>query len=63
MRSTSEQCPVGEKGLAGGSRAQADASLASLLAGLAPETVVLPGHGGVTTVAGELLTGPPTLAA
>lgn len=54
---------TGRCDLPGGSRVQADASLATLLAGLAPETVVLPGHGGVTTVAGELLTGPPTLAA
>lgn len=53
---------TGRCDLAGGSRAQAEASLASLLTGLAPETVILPGHGAVTTVAQEAVT-PPTLAA
>lgn len=39
--------------LAGGARAEAEASLRSVLAPLPDDTLVLPGHGGVTTVGRE----------
>jgi hydroxyacylglutathione hydrolase len=39
--------------LAGGSRAEADASLQSALPQLPDDRLVLPGHGGVTTVGRE----------
>jgi hydroxyacylglutathione hydrolase len=48
--------------LHGGSRAVADASLELLLDGLPAATVVLPGHGGPTTVGAEVVSGE-TLAA
>lgn len=44
---------TGRCDLPGGSRARADASLHALLAPLADTTVVLPGHGGLTTVGRE----------
>jgi glyoxylase-like metal-dependent hydrolase (beta-lactamase superfamily II) len=56
---------TGRCDLPGGSRHQAEASLAALLATLPDETVVLPGHGGLTTVGREragYLTLPPLAA-
>jgi glyoxylase-like metal-dependent hydrolase (beta-lactamase superfamily II) len=56
---------TGRCDLAGGSRPQADASLTALLATLPDSTVVLPGHGGITTVGRERsgdLTLPPLAA-
>jgi glyoxylase-like metal-dependent hydrolase (beta-lactamase superfamily II) len=44
---------TGRCDLPGGSRPGADASLQSVLASLADSTVVLPGHGGLTTVGRE----------
>ena len=44
---------TGRCDLAGASRPRAEASLHALLAGLPDSTVVLPGHGGLTTVARE----------
>lgn len=44
---------TGRCDLPGASRTQAEASLRALLAGLADETVVLPGHGGLTTAGDE----------
>jgi hydroxyacylglutathione hydrolase len=44
---------TGRCDLRGGSRALAESSLVGLLAGLPADTVVLPGHGGVTTVSRE----------
>jgi hydroxyacylglutathione hydrolase len=56
---------TGRCDLAGGSRPQAERSLAALLASVPDSTVVLPGHGAVTTVAQERAERgtPPTLAA
>ena len=56
---------TGRCDLANGSRPQADASLESLLGSLPDATVVLPGHGGLTTVGRERaghLTLPPLAA-
>lgn len=57
---------VGRCDLPGGSGVRAEASLGALLPTLADDTVVLPGHGGITTVGREsdrqVVTGP-TLAA
>ena len=57
---------VGRCDLPGGSGVRAEASLGALLSTLADDTVVLPGHGGITTVGREsdrqVVTGP-TLAA
>jgi glyoxylase-like metal-dependent hydrolase (beta-lactamase superfamily II) len=44
---------TGRCDLPGGSRPRADASLQGLLASLPDATVVLPGHGGLTTVGRE----------
>lgn len=54
---------TGRCDLPGGSRALAEASLRSLLATLPAATVVLPGHGGITTVGDEQAVSDPTLAA
>jgi glyoxylase-like metal-dependent hydrolase (beta-lactamase superfamily II) len=54
---------TGRCDLPGGSRALAGASLQSLLETLPPATIVLPGHGGVTTVGEERDLSDPTLAA
>ncbi len=56
---------TGRCDLPGGSRAEAEASLQAVVAPLAGGTVVLPGHGGVTTVAQERAgqLAPPPLAA
>jgi glyoxylase-like metal-dependent hydrolase (beta-lactamase superfamily II) len=54
---------TGRCDLPGGSRSLADASLRALLETLPADTVVLPGHGGVTTVGAEGDVSDPTLAA
>jgi hydroxyacylglutathione hydrolase len=54
---------TGRCDLPGGSRALASASLQSLLETLPPATIVLPGHGGATTVGEERDVSDPTLAA
>lgn len=54
---------TGRCDLPGGSRTLAAASLAALLEGLPAATIVLPGHGGVTTVGAETGVSDPTLAA
>ncbi len=54
---------TGRCDLPGGSRSLADASLQALLETLPADTVVLPGHGGVTTVGAEREVSDPTLAA
>ena len=56
---------TGRCDLPGGSRPRAERSLAALLASVSDTTVVLPGHGAVTTVARERADRgkPPTLAA
>jgi glyoxylase-like metal-dependent hydrolase (beta-lactamase superfamily II) len=46
---------TGRCDLPGGSRSLADASLLAVLAPLADDTVVLPGHGGTTTIGAERL--------
>ena len=55
---------TGRCDLPGGSRPLAEESLRSLIAPLADETVVLPGHGGITTIGAERdqLTRPPLAA-
>ena len=47
----------------GGSRSVADSSLRALLETLAADTIVLPGHGAVTTVGAESAVSDPTVAA
>ena len=54
---------TGRCDLPGGSRSLADASLRALLETLPADTVVLPGHGGITTVGAERVVSDPTLAA
>lgn len=54
---------TGRCDLPGGSRSLADASLRALLETLPADAIVLPGHGGVTTVGEERQVGDPTLAA
>jgi hydroxyacylglutathione hydrolase len=54
---------TGRCDLPGGSRTLANASLGALLQALPPATIVLPGHGGVTTVGAETGFSDPTLAA
>lgn len=54
---------TGRCDLPGGSRPLADSSLRALLEALPADTVVLPGHGGVTTVGAERCVTDPTLAA
>jgi hydroxyacylglutathione hydrolase len=54
---------TGRCDLPGGSRALAAASLGALIEGLPATTIVLPGHGGVTTVGAETGVSDPTLAA
>ena len=54
---------TGRCDLRGGSRSLADSSLRALLETLPADTVVLPGHGGVTTVGAERVVSGPTLAA
>jgi glyoxylase-like metal-dependent hydrolase (beta-lactamase superfamily II) len=54
---------TGRCDLPGGSRPLADSSLRALLKALPADTVVLPGHGGVTTVGAERDASDPTLAA
>lgn len=54
---------TGRCDLPGGSRSLADSSLSALLETLPADTIVLPGHGGVTTVGEEREVSDPTLAA
>jgi hydroxyacylglutathione hydrolase len=54
---------TGRCDLAGGSRSLAETSLRALLKTLPAETIVLPGHGGITTVGEEREVSDPTLAA
>ena len=54
---------TGRCDLPGGSRSLAEASLRALLETLPAETIVLPGHGGITTVGEEREVSDPTLAA
>jgi hydroxyacylglutathione hydrolase len=54
---------TGRCDLPGGSRSLADASLRALLETLPAGTLVLPGHGGITTVGEERGVSDPTLAA
>lgn len=54
---------TGRCDLPGGSRSLADSSLWALLETLPTDTIVLPGHGGVTTVGEEREVSDPTLAA
>ena len=54
---------TGRCDLPGGSRSLADASLRALLETVPADTLVLPGHGGTTTVGQELDVSDPTLAA
>lgn len=54
---------TGRCDLPGGSRSRADASLRALLETLPADSVVLPGHGGITTVGAESAVSDPTLAA
>jgi hydroxyacylglutathione hydrolase len=54
---------TGRCDLPGGSRSLAETSLRALLETLPAETIVLPGHGGITTVGEEREVSDPTLAA
>ncbi len=54
---------TGRCDLPGGSRALAETSLRALLEALPAETIVLPGHGGITTVGEAREVSDPTLAA